>query len=57
MALAHGVDPVDIWMMAVPPLVYSLAFFLLYGASKIRERKSQASQKKRLDELCGLPPA
>lgn len=55
MALAP-IDPVDIWIMVVPLLIYSIAFFLLYAASKIRERKAQASRKRRLDELCGLPP-
>jgi len=55
MALAT-IDPVDIWIMIVPLLIYSLAFFLLCATSKIRERKSQRSRKRRLDELYGRPP-
>jgi hypothetical protein len=52
-----AIDLVDIGVMVVPLLIYSLAFLSLYAASKMRERKWQASRKKRLDELsgrCGL---
>lgn len=55
MSLAHSVDPVNIWIMAVPLLVYSFAFCLLYAASKIRERKWQASHRERLEQLRGNP--
>jgi hypothetical protein len=55
MTLAN-IDPVDVWIMVVPLLIYSGAFFLLYAASKIRERKAEASRKRRLDKLCGRPP-
>jgi uncharacterized membrane protein YqhA len=54
-ALAHSVDPVDVWLLAVLLLVYSLAFFGIFAVSKIRERKSQASHRKRLDQLRGQP--
>lgn len=56
MALAPP-DLVDIWIMVVPALIYSCAFLLLYAASRIRERKAQASRKRRLRELVGQPPA
>jgi hypothetical protein len=56
MRLAHGVDPVDIWLIALLVLVYSLAFCILFAVFRIRERKWQAAHKKRLDELRGKPP-
>ena len=52
-----AIDPVDIGIMVVPLLIYSVAFLCLYAASKIRERKWQASRKKRLEQLYGSPPA
>jgi uncharacterized membrane protein YqhA len=55
MMLAHSVDPVDVLLIAVPLLVYSLAFFGVFTVSRIRERKWQASHKKRLDLLRGNP--
>jgi hypothetical protein len=55
MTLAR-IDPIDIWIMVVPLLIYSVAFLFLFAASKIRERRFQASRKKRLDDLCGRPP-
>ncbi len=55
MRLAHRVDPVDVLLIAVPLLVYSLAFFGIFAVSKIRERKWQASHRKRLDQLRGKP--
>jgi uncharacterized membrane protein YqhA len=53
MTLARSVDPVDVLLIAIPLLVYSLAFFGIFIASKIQERKRQASHKKRLDLLRG----
>jgi hypothetical protein len=47
------IDPVDVLIMVVPTLIYSVAFFVLYAASRIRERRAQASRKRRLEELCG----
>jgi hypothetical protein len=48
-----SIDPVDVLITVVPTLIYSAAFFLLYAASRFRERRAQASRKRRLDELCG----
>ena len=53
MSLAHSVDPVDVLLIAVPLLVYSLAFCILFAVVKIRERKWQASHRERLDQLRG----
>ena len=50
-----AIDPVDVLITVVPTLIYSAAFFLLYAVSRIRERRAQASRKKRLDELWGSP--
>lgn len=50
------IDPVDIWIMVVPLLIYSFAFFLLHATSKIRDRKFEESRKKRLATLSGRPP-
>ena len=56
MRLAHGIDPVDIWLITLLVLVYSLAFCILFAVFRIRERKWQAAHKKRLDQLRGKPP-
>lgn len=50
-----AIDPVDVLITVVPTLIYSVAFFLIYAGSRIRERRAQASRKKRLDELCSKP--
>jgi uncharacterized membrane protein YqhA len=55
MRLAYSVDPVDVWMIAVLLLAYSLAFCTLFAVSKIRERRWLASHKERLDQLRGKP--
>lgn len=53
MSFAHSVDPFDVLLIAVPLLVYSLAFFGIFVVVKMRERKWQASHRKRLDQLRG----
>ena len=53
MGLAHSVDPVDVLVIAVLLLAYSLAFLGIFAVVKIRERKWQTSHKKRLDQLRG----
>jgi hypothetical protein len=55
MSLAHSIDPVDVLLIAVPLLVYSLAFLSVFAVVKIRERQWQASHRKRLDQLRGHP--
>jgi hypothetical protein len=50
-----AIDPVDVLITVVPTLIYGAAFFLLYAASRIRERRAQASRRRRLEELCGIP--
>jgi len=51
-----AIDPVDVLITVVPTLIYSVAFFLLYFASKIRERRAEASRKRRLAEICDRHP-
>ena len=53
--LAYSVDLVEVLLIAVPLLVYSLAFFGIFAVSRIRERKWQASHRKRLDQLRSRP--
>jgi hypothetical protein len=48
-----SIDPVDVLITVVPTLIYSVAFLAIYGASRIRERRAEASRKRRLNELCG----
>jgi hypothetical protein len=55
LAAFADIDPLDIWIMAVPLVIYAVAFLSLYAASKIRERKWEASRQKRLDKVCGRP--
>ena len=55
MTWARSIDPVDVWMIAVLLLVYSLAFFGIFAAVKIRERRWQASRRQRLEQLRGKP--
>jgi hypothetical protein len=55
MRLAQSIDPVDVWLIALLVLVYSLAFLGTFAVSKIRERKWLASHKERLDQLRGKP--
>ena len=49
MTLAYTIDPVDVWLIAVLAVGYSLAFCIFFAVSKIRARRWEASHKKRLD--------
>jgi hypothetical protein len=53
MRLALIVDPVDVLVIAVLLLAYSLAFLGIFAVVKIRERKWQTSHRRRLDQLRG----
>ena len=53
MSLAYSVDPVDLGLIAVLLLAYALAFLGIFAVVKIRERKWQASHRKRLEQLRG----
>lgn len=55
MSFAHSLDPVDVLLIAVVLLAYSVAFCFLFAVLKIRERKWQASHRKRLEQLRGEP--
>jgi hypothetical protein len=55
MTLAHNVDLVDVLVIAVLLLAYSLAFLGIFAVVKIRERKWQVSHRQRLDQLRGKP--
>ena len=55
MRLAYTVDPIDLVVIAVVLLAYGLAFSILFAVAKFRQRKLQASHRKRLDQLRGEP--
>ena len=53
MSLAYSVDPVDVVLIAVLLLAYALAFLGIFAVVRIRERRWQASHRKRLEQLQG----